>query len=454
MVMYGGISKVKGGYDKPKSIKKVALVIGNSNYKYIEKLISPKKDAIKMPEKLKSLGFDVTIKYNLDSIEMLAEVKKFKRTLEKYKNPIAFFYYSGHGSQVDKESYLIPINVDTTDSDNIRFRAIKVEEILKKISSARTLVNILFLDACRDIPTGTRGGNKGLGQVKNLTSGSLILYSTESGKTAKDSRLFNKVVLDKLSIPNKNLLALASDISNEVAKKTEDKQIPEVIFKKLPNVVLSEKIREPKKLALIIGNKDYKYIPELQNSVNDARDLASTLKEVDFDVTMRNNLNKNDTLQIMKSFSKKINKNDIVLFYFSGGGLQINGINYILPIDARIYDSYEVKYLAINTNQIISKIGKFNDKIIIYSTGSKGIASNGKGGNTPFAKSLIKYIKKDIELCEVIKGVRRDVIKSTNGKQKPEAILSSSNNFYFNRKPNGSMAIIILDTCRNNPWER
>ena len=106
-------------------------------------------------------------------------LKYFKKRLLRSPNAIALFYYSGHGSQAYGESYLLPIDGDTRDEADVEADGVKVETIARKMANARTKANILFLDACRDVPTATMGnGTKGLGQVKNRPSGSLIIYST------------------------------------------------------------------------------------------------------------------------------------------------------------------------------------------------------------------------------------------------------------------------------------
>ena len=220
-----------------KTHDRLALVIGNSDYQYINKLSTPNKETLAIEKKLKTLGFTVYRYNDLTNEEMLNKVDLFNKKLNKATEPIAFFYYSGHGSQVDKEAYLIPINVNTRNPRNIRFRAIKVEEILSRISNADNYANILFLDACRDVPSGTMGSERGLGQVRNMTSSSLILFSTKPGQTARDNSLFSQTVLKKLSLP-KPLLLIASEIGREVASKTKHEQIPTSTNETFPNVIL------------------------------------------------------------------------------------------------------------------------------------------------------------------------------------------------------------------------
>lgn len=169
---------------------------------------------------------------------MKKAVKDFQKRLLRNPSAIALFYYSGHGSQAYGESYLIPIDGDTRDEADVEADGVKVETIAVKMANARTKANILFLDACRDVPTGTMGGTKGLGQVKHRPSGSLIVYSTSKDTTAKDDRLFNKVVLQKLAM-NIPLTTLANDISYTVDQKTEGSQVPEVFAKSLPTLCLT-----------------------------------------------------------------------------------------------------------------------------------------------------------------------------------------------------------------------
>ena len=223
--------------------QKMALLIGNSKYINLNRLSSPSQDIPALAQKLRGMNFKVIELYDLDEKAMKKAIKDFKKILQQNPSSIALFYYSGHGSQAYGESYLIPIDGDTRDEADVEADGVKVETIARKMANARTKANILFLDACRDVPTGTMGGTKGLGQVKNRPSGSLIVYSTSKNTTAKDNRLFNKVVLQKLAT-NVPLTTLANDISYTVDQKTGGSQVPEVFAKSLPTLCLSGSCRE------------------------------------------------------------------------------------------------------------------------------------------------------------------------------------------------------------------
>ena len=230
--------------------EKLALLIGNSKYIHLNGLSSPSKDIPALAQKLRGMKFKVIELYDLDEKAMKKAIKDFKKRLLRNPSAIALFYYSGHGSQAYGESYLIPIDGDTRDEADVEADGVKVETIARKMANARTKANILFLDACRDVPTGTMGGTKGLGQVKNRPSGSLIVYSTSKNTTAKDNRLFNKVVLQKLAT-NVPLTTLANDISYTVDQKTGGSQVPEVFAKSLPTLCLSGSCQQQQEVKVV-----------------------------------------------------------------------------------------------------------------------------------------------------------------------------------------------------------
>lgn len=212
--------------------KREALLIGNSDYKYITDLQNPKSSITGLKEALKSLGFQVTTAYDLDSENLSAEVEKFRDRLSR--DSIGFFYYSGHGCQLNNRSYLVPTNVDTKKSSKIKYHALAIEEVLHTLGQARNRVNMLFLDACRDVPTGTRGGTKGLGQISTTPKGTLVVYATESGKVAQDNTLFIKELTRTIQKPNKKVWEIGNDLSNSISAKTNENQVPEMFSKRLP----------------------------------------------------------------------------------------------------------------------------------------------------------------------------------------------------------------------------
>jgi formylglycine-generating enzyme required for sulfatase activity len=109
-----------------------------------------------------------------------------------------------------------------------------------------------------------------------------------------------------------------------------------------------------KPLALVIGNRSYQY-QSLSNTINDAVDIAAVLRQIGFEVVLRKNLNKAQMNQAINQFGKRLLQSQAVgLFYFSGHGANVNGRNYLLPIDnKRIRRSKHLRYYAIDSKKIL-----------------------------------------------------------------------------------------------------
>ena len=95
---------------------------------------------------------------------------------------------------------------------------------------------------------------------------------------------------------------------------------------------------EQKKLALVIGNANYQYGGSLKNPVNDANLMATTLQELGFTVIKKTDANLKTMQQSAIDFTNKIKDYDVALFYYAGHGVQVNGINYLVPVDAKMDD--------------------------------------------------------------------------------------------------------------------
>ncbi len=218
--------------------KREALLIGNSHYMYIDNLKDPLYNLEKLKGVLEDLGFKVEIKRDLNSEELEDAINNFASRLSRDNNSIGFLYYTGHGCQVDYQGYLVPVNVDTRYKLKIKYNALNINKILETLEEARNGLNMIFLDACRNIPTGLKGGTKGLGQPVARPKGSLVVYATEAGKVASDNSRFINSLIENISKPNQRIRDIGDNISNDVAKESGYSQIPEVYTKLLPNMVL------------------------------------------------------------------------------------------------------------------------------------------------------------------------------------------------------------------------
>ena len=121
-----------------------------------------------------------------------------------------------------------------------------------------------------------------------------------------------------------------------------------------------------RKLALIIGNENY-HRPEneLSHSTETIQELSDLLTKIGFRVTTSSNLEKYDMTTKIISFSKTIKDGDLVLFYFSGHGYQVNGVNYLIPInDTWIKTNRDVEDFGINFNRILRRVLEQNSSYV------------------------------------------------------------------------------------------
>jgi hypothetical protein len=208
--------------------QRIALVIGNSNYKNAP-LRNPANDATDISRALKRLGFQVTMLRNADQRKMEDSIRKFGKTLSK--GGVGLFYYAGHGMQVDGRNYLIPVDARIEDPSDVKYEALDAGRVLGKMEVAGNDMNIVILDACRDNPFSRswRSGQKGLARM-DAPKGSYISYATAPGSVAADGSgrngTFTKSLLRHIEVPGLTLESVMKRVRKDVIDETGSKQIP------------------------------------------------------------------------------------------------------------------------------------------------------------------------------------------------------------------------------------
>lgn len=227
------------------------------------------------------------------------------------------------------------------------------------------------------------------------------------------------------------------------------------------------------RIALVIGNGAYRSAP-LKNPVNDAGDMANVLMESGFKVTLKINASQKEMETAMRSFGKKLRVGGIGLFYYAGHGLQLNGTNYLIPVDAQIETESDVKYEAVDAGRILGKMEDAGNNLnivildacrnnpfarsfrssvtglarmdaptgslVAYATAPGELAADGDGRNGIYSKHLIQNIRMSgLTIEQVLKNVRVAVAKETSNKQVPWESSSLMGNFYFNLDGQTSM---------------
>ena len=110
------------------------------------------------------------------------------------------------------------------------------------------------------------------------------------------------------------------------------------------------------RIALVIGNSDYPSSP-LRNPVNDANDIADRFRELGFEVIHYENTTYQEMENAVREFGRLLDEiKGIGIFFYAGHGLQVNGRNYLMPVDAEIQDETEVKHKALDVDFVLGKM--------------------------------------------------------------------------------------------------
>ena len=214
---------------QPAAEKRVALVIGNGAYETAP-LKNPVNDARDIAEALRASGFDVVYKENLDQNNMKRAIREFGTKIRN--GGVALFYYAGHGIQVKGVNYLVPVDAKVQTEEDVEYETVDAGFVLAQMDSAKTSVNIVILDACRNNPFARsfRSTSNGLAQM-DAPSGTLIAYATAPGSIASDgglarNGLYTQELLKVISKPDLSIEEVFKRVRISVRGLTQGKQTP------------------------------------------------------------------------------------------------------------------------------------------------------------------------------------------------------------------------------------
>lgn len=212
------------------SEKRVALVFGNSNYTGQANLgQNPINDARGIASTLRGLGFEVIIKTDANLYTMNNAIREFGR--QNKDADVAFFYFAGHGMQVEQVNYLLPVGVNIREQNDVSFESVSVNTVQKIMETSNPdRLNLIVLDACRNNPfrSWQRGGNGGLADM-TPPSGTLIAFATSPGSTASNGSghngLYTGELIEQLKKPQR-IEDVFINTRVEVEKKSGGQQSP------------------------------------------------------------------------------------------------------------------------------------------------------------------------------------------------------------------------------------
>jgi hypothetical protein len=217
--------------------------------------------------------------------------------------------------------------------------------------------------------------------------------------------------------------------------------------------------------ALVIGNNAYQAAP-LKNPVNDAEDMSRVLTSLGFRVTLLKNVDRRSMEDSIRSFGRQLKHGGVGLFYFAGHGMQVEGRNYLIPVNARIESESDIKYEAVdagfvlgkmedaanqlnivvldacrsnpfsrnfrNREQGLARLDAPTGSLIVYATAPGEVAADGLERNGIFTKHLLRHMQTpNLPVEHVLKRVRIDVASETKHRQIPWESSSLMGDFYF-----------------------
>jgi uncharacterized caspase-like protein len=214
-----------------------------------------------------------------------------------------------------------------------------------------------------------------------------------------------------------------------------------------------------RRVALVIGNGTYEGAGALANPVNDAADMSAKLRELGFEVIEGENLGKRDLERKVGEFSDALAGAEVGLFFYAGHGLQIDGRNLIVPVDAILDTQVKLTLETVPMDQVLdimeqqakislvfldacrnnpfakriksanraavplpglAQFDSTRGSFIAFSTAPGKVALDGAGRNSPFASALLRHIAEPgLSISDLMLSVRRDVVAETHDAQRP-----------------------------------
>jgi uncharacterized caspase-like protein len=244
--------------------------------------------------------------------------------------------------------------------------------------------------------------------------------------------------------------------------------------------------RSERRTALIIGNGAYSKVPALKNPANDAVLVAATLKNLGFEVSIGTNKSQREMKQLIRDFGQRLRSTGGVgLFYYAGHGVQANGHNYLIPIDADIENEADLEDVGVDVNYVLNQISVAQSTLnivildacrnnpfvrsfrsaqdglaqvmaprgtlIAYATAPNSTAADGDSANSPYTEELTKQIEvPGVVLETTFRRVTERVSARTGTRQEPWVSDNHKGEFYF-KGGAGSSTAVNNDSSKIDP---
>jgi hypothetical protein len=299
--------------------KRIALVVGNSNYEHTSPLANPANDAALMALTLEKSGFSVTTIIDADYRKFKRSMLEFGRKLRGDDIEAGLFYYAGHGIQVRGENYLVPISAKITSEDEVDLEAININSFLQVMNSSDSKVNIVVLDACRNNPFARsfRSVSRGLAPVQ-APKGTYIAYATAPGDVALDGEGKNSpytLALAKSMLkPGVPIERVFKSARVSVLAATNEKQVPWEVssitgefFFNASNTLVSQEPLQPRQVVTLSPQDEVRHSRAPTMSVCSRRYFDVGISEAQICVSSELDSQSGNSYTLKNMFDDKLN---------------------------------------------------------------------------------------------------------------------------------------------------
>jgi formylglycine-generating enzyme required for sulfatase activity len=218
--------------------KRIALIVGNSEYKHADVLNNPVNDADLMESSLRKAGFEVMKVINAKREDLEESLVDFTNRVEEGGYGVALYYYSGHGVEVKGTNYIIPVDARLDRAEQVSYMCMNAQMVLDMMRSSKVTTKIMILDACRDNPLPNTArqsvGGKGLAGMQ-APDGTFIGFATAMGEVALDGTgrysPFTSALAESILIPGLDIAHVFYRVTastQEFAKRVGRSQTPYV----------------------------------------------------------------------------------------------------------------------------------------------------------------------------------------------------------------------------------
>ena len=250
-------------------------------------------------------------------------------------------------------------------------------------------------------------------------------------------------------------------------------------------VAMPSVARADGRVALVVGNSTYAHIGRLPNPDNDARDISATLRRLGFEVTTELDVDRVELTAALRAFRRQSAGADVSLVFYAGHGIEMDGVNYLVPVDARLERDVDVRFETVTVDDLLVSMsgaslrllildacrnnplarsmqrtaatrtvsgGSFADlnedllgdeTLVAYAAAAGTTAADGRGRNSPYTTALLSHLETPLEIGLLFRRVRAQVLASTNGAQRPHEYHSLVGEHYLTRTLAGGASATV-----------